>query len=69
LNRLYDVVNDTKLEIKDDGLIKLIDALYLEMVDQNTFLESFTASANRLVMQRKLETNGIKLSKQLNGLK
>lgn len=69
LNKLNDVVNDTKLEIKDDGRIKLIDALYLEMVDQSTFLESFSASANRLVMQRKLETNGIKLSKQLNGVK
>lgn len=69
LDALYDVVNDTKLEMKDEGRIKLIDALYLEMVDQNSFLESFTASANRLIVQRKLEAKGIKLSKQLNGLK
>lgn len=69
LDELYDVVYDNKLEMKDEGRIKLIDALYLEMVDHNTFLESFTASANRLVMQRKLETKEIKLSKQLNGLR
>lgn len=69
LDALYDVVNDNKLEMKDEGRIQLIDALYQEMVDQNTFLESFTLSANRLVMQRKVEAKGIKLSKQLNGLK
>jgi len=69
LDALYNVVNDTKLEMKDEGRIQLIDALYVQMVDQNTFLESFTASANRLVMQRKVEAKGIKLSKKLNGLK
>ncbi len=55
--------------MKDDERLKRIDALYNDMQDKYTFVQSFSNEAKLLATSRISEQNDIQTSRALNGVK
>lgn len=66
---LITVTTNDKLEMKDDERLKRIDALYLSMEDNYTFVLSFGEEAKLLAVQRMKEKKDVETSRTLNGIK
>lgn len=69
LDKLFDVITDGSLTMKDDERIKAIDKIYDDMVDKQVFCRSFGNTTKGLCVQRMNEQNEILISKQLNNIK
>jgi hypothetical protein len=69
VDRLIEVVTNSKLEMSDDERIKAIDRLYDAAIDQQSFVQSFSASVMVVVVQRMKESIEVNHSKKLNGIK
>lgn len=69
LDQLMNVITDTKFEMSDDERIRLIDQVYLSVVDKQSFVQSFKGSFHALIMQRRQQAEEINRSKILNGIR
>ena len=69
LDKLFDVITDGSLMMKDDERIKAIDKIYDDMVDKQVFCRSFGNTTKGLCVQRMNEQNEILFSKKLNNIK
>lgn len=58
-----------KLEMKDGERLKRVDALYIDMQDKYTFVQSFGNGAMALAAVRIQEKNDIQTSRNINGIK
>jgi hypothetical protein len=68
LDKLFSLITNGNLQMKDDERIKATDKLYTDMQDKQQFTRSFCNSATGLSIQRSNEANDIIISKKLNGL-
>lgn len=69
IDALITVTTSGELEMKDDERLKRIDALYNDMQDKYTFVQSFSNEAKLLATSRISEQNDIQISRALNGVK
>jgi hypothetical protein len=69
LDKLFDIISNGKLTIKDDERIDEIDKIYEDMVDKQVFCRSFGDATKGLCIQRVNEQNEILFSKKLNDIK
>jgi len=69
LDKLFAVVTDGSLTMKDDERISAIDKIYDDMVDKQVFCRSFGNATKGLCVQRMNEQNEIQFSKKLNDIK
>ena len=69
LDKLFAVVTDGSLTMKDDERLKAIDKIYDDMVDKQVFCRSFGNTTKGLCVQRMNEQNEILFSKKLNNIK
>lgn len=69
IDALITVTTSGELEMKDDERLKRIDALYNDMQDKYTFVQSFSNEAKLLATSRISEQNNIQTSRALNGVK
>lgn len=68
LEELLIIVTDGQLEMKEDERMKRIDALYLNMLENYSFGESFTKQTRLMVLSRAKEKKDLKTSRDLNGI-
>ena len=68
LEELLTIVTDGQLEMKEDERMKRIDALYLNMLENYSFGESFTKQTRLMVLSRAKEKKDLKTSRDLNGI-
>lgn len=68
LEELLIIVTDGELEMKEEERMKRIDALYLNMLENNSFGESFTKQTRLMVLSRAKEKKDLKTSRDLNGI-
>jgi hypothetical protein len=69
LDKLFAVIADGSLTMKDDERIEAIDKIYDDMVDKQVFCRSFGNTTKGLCIQRMNEQNEILFSKKLNNVK
>lgn len=69
VERLVDIITNSKLAMTDDERIAAIDALYESMLDKKVFIEQFSADIKGVVLQRVGELRETKRSKKLNGIR
>ncbi len=69
LDKLFAVITDGSLTMKDDERISAIDKIYDDMVDKQIFCRSFGNTTKGLCVQRMNEQNEIQFSKKLNDIK
>ena len=69
IDELIAVTTNGNLEMKDDERIKIVDALYHEMQDHYTFIQSFSNEALTLAYSRIKAEKDIQNSRSVNGLK
>ena len=69
LDKLFAVITDGSLTMKDDERISTIDKIYDDMVDKQVFCRSFGSTTKGLCVQRRNEQNEIQFSKKLNDTK
>ena len=69
LDKLFAVITDGSLTMKDDERIEAIDKIYDDMVDKQVFCTSFGNTTKGLCVQRMNEQNEILFSKKLNNVK
>ncbi len=69
LDKLFAVITDGSLTMKDDERISAIDKIYNDMVDKQVFCRSFGSTTKGLCVQRRNEQNEIQFSKKLNDTK
>lgn len=69
LDDLHNTLTSGRLRLKDDERIAAIDRLHDDMLDKETFVNSFCKSAGLLIEQRKHSSDEIKIDKQINGLR
>ncbi|TMI63047.1 MAG: hypothetical protein E6H07_16750 [Bacteroidetes bacterium] len=69
IQELSDVIEDEKLEMKDDERLKRIDSIFADMQDKAAFSSSFSEELALLAVQRMRELKEVDISKILNGLK
>lgn len=68
LEELLTIVTDGQLEMKEEERMKRIDALYLNMLENYSFGESFTKQTRLMVLSRAKEKKDLKTSRDLNGI-
>lgn len=68
LEELLIIVTDGQLEMKEEERMKRIDALYLNMLENYSFGESFTKQTRLMVLSRAKEKKDLKTSRDLNGI-
>lgn len=68
LEELLTIVTDGELEMKEEERMKRIDALYLNMLENYSFGESFTKQTRLMVLSRAEEKKDLKTSRDLNGI-
>lgn len=69
IDALITVTAKGELEMKDDGRLKRIDALYSSMQDNYTFAQSFSAETKLLTVQRMKEKNDVQTIRLITGSK
>lgn len=69
LDDLFNLITNGQLSMKDDERIAAIDKLYVDMVDKQVFVWSFSNAAAGLCLQRDSDLKDVIISKKLNGLK
>jgi hypothetical protein len=69
IDELITVTSRGQLEMKDDERMKRIDALYTDMQDKYTFIQSFSNEAKLLAASRIKEQNDIQSIRAINGIK
>ena len=69
LDKLFAVITDGSLTMKDDERIEAIDKIYDDIVDKQVFCRSFGNTTKGLCIQRMNEQNEILFSKKLNNVK
>lgn len=69
IDELITVTGSGQLEMKDDERLKRIDALYSDMQDKYTFIQSFSNEAKLLAASRVEEQNDIQSIRALYGIK
>lgn len=69
IDELITVTGSGQLEMKDDERLKRIDALYSDMQDKYTFIQSFSNEAKLLAASRTQEQNNIQSIRALYGIK
>jgi hypothetical protein len=67
LEELITVITDNQLEMKDDERMSRIDVLYKNMMDNNTFCESFANQTRLLSLSRAKDSKDVKISRVLHG--
>jgi hypothetical protein len=66
LDELITIISDNQLELKDDERINRIDQLYIQMMDQYSFIRSFGDDVGSQKRQYRYEMQQIKQSTLLN---
>lgn len=69
IDALITVTTSGELEMKDDGRLKRIDALYTDMQDKYTFVQGFSNEAKLLATSRSREQNDIQTIRSIKGIK
>jgi len=69
LDKLFAVITDGNLTLKDDERIGAIDKIYDDIVNKQIFCRSFGSTTKGLCHQRINEQNEITFSKKLNKIK
>jgi hypothetical protein len=69
LDKLFAVITDGSLTMKDDERIEAIDKIYDDLVDKQVFCRSFGNTTKGLCIQRMNEQNEILFLKKLNNVK
>ncbi len=69
VDELIVITTGGQLEMKDDERLRRIDALYTDMQDKYTFIQSFSKEAKLLEASRIEEQNDIQSIRALNGIK
>lgn len=69
IDELITVTTSGQLEMKDDERLRRIDALYSDMQDRYTFIQSFSGEAKLLALSRTRELNDIQATRAFNGIK
>lgn len=69
LNVLLTITTSDKLEMKDDERLKYIEALYNDMQDKYTFVQSFSQETMMLAAVRLQEKKDMQTSRAMHGIK
>ena len=69
LDKLFNLITNGQLSMKDDERIAAIDKIYADMLDKQVFTQSFGNEATGLCLQRYRDLKDVIISKKLNGLK
>jgi len=69
IDELITLTGSGQLEMKDDERLKRIDALYSDMQDKYTFIQSFSIEAKLLAASRTQEQSNIQSIRALYGIK
>lgn len=68
MEELLTIVMDGQLEMKEEERIKRVDALYLNMLDNYSFGESFIKQTQLLALSRAKEKKDLKISRNMHGI-
>lgn len=68
LDELIAIISDNQLELKDDERINRIDGLYVQMVEQYSFIKAFSDDVASLRVQKRKELQQINQSMILNNM-
>lgn len=69
IDELITITTNNEFEMKDDERIKRVDALYQDMQDKYSFIQSFSNEALILANSRIKEKNDLQTSRAINGIK
>ncbi|CAM2939228.1 hypothetical protein [Flavobacterium frigoris] len=68
MEELVTIVMDGQLEMKEEERIKRIDAIYLNMLDNYSFGESYNKQTQLLALSRAKEKKDLKISRNMHGI-
>jgi len=68
MEELLTIVMDGQLEMKEEERIKRIDALYLNILENYSFGESFNKQTKLLALSRAKEKKDLKISRNMHGV-
>lgn len=68
ISLLETVLKSGSLQMSDDERMGMIDKLYNDVTELYSFTRKFSNEADALLLQRRLEENDVKVSKEMKGL-